>query len=136
MGYLDGSNTCSNPYIASPIFNGQSPRPANLAFHQWVKIDKTLLSCILSTISPTVLATMDYFTHASEYVTITRPEISYAVNTARHAMHHPTESDFTIVKRIIRYLQGTKSAGLFLNQSPMTLHAYSNSDQAFDSTDR
>lgn len=48
------------------------------------------------------------------YITITRPEISYVVNTACQAMHHPTQNGFMALKQILHYLQGTKTTGLLL----------------------
>ncbi len=37
-----------------------------------------------------------------------RPDITYAVQQAAQAMKEPTEEDWIRVKRIMRYLQGTK----------------------------
>ncbi len=42
----------------------------------------------------------------------TRPDISYAVNQAAQAMQSPNEGDWQRVKRIFRYLKGTKSLKL------------------------
>src|SRR6185437_4520694 len=42
--------------------------------------------------------------------TATRPDIAYAVNQAAQSMQNPTEKDLIKVKRIIRYLKGTKRA--------------------------
>ena len=40
------------------------------------------------------------------YLTITRPDISYNVSIVRQFMHAPTKTHLSIVKRILRYLQG------------------------------
>lgn len=71
-----------------------------------------------------------------QYITITRPEIAFAVNSACQAMHHPTNSNFAAVKHIIRYLQGSKHSGLLLQPSPLILRAFSDNDWATDPTDR
>ncbi|CAM8997494.1 unnamed protein product [Rhodiola kirilowii] len=52
-----------------------------------------------------------------QYVTITRPEISYAVNRVCQFMHSPTESHWCAVKRILHYLKGTLSSGLVLQKA-------------------
>jgi hypothetical protein len=39
----------------------------------------------------------------------TRPDIAYAVNQAAQAMKSPTDEDWVKIKRIFRYLQGTKT---------------------------
>ena len=41
------------------------------------------------------------------YLTITRPDISHAINLASQIMTQPTHLHLAAVKRIIRYLQGT-----------------------------
>lgn len=73
---------------------------------------------------------------ALQYVTITRPKITIAVNSTYQAMHKPTISDFTMVKRIICYLKGTSSFGLHLQSSPLTVHVISNSEWATDHIDK
>lgn len=46
-------------------------------------------------------------------------------------MHQPTESDFALLKRTLRYLKGTVKMGLYLtSDSDSTLRAYSDSDWA------
>ena len=44
---------------------------------------------------------------ALQYLTITRPDISFSVNKACQAMHSPTISDWTDVKHLLRYLKHT-----------------------------
>ncbi|CAL8996514.1 unnamed protein product, partial [Prunus brigantina] len=43
---------------------------------------------------------------ALQYLTFTRPDLSYAVNTVCQYMTAPTEIHFNLVKRILRYIQG------------------------------
>ena len=41
------------------------------------------------------------------YLTITRPDITYAVSLVSQFMHAPTEAHLNVVKRILRYLKGS-----------------------------
>ncbi|KAG5057600.1 hypothetical protein JHK82_012582 [Glycine max] len=52
-----------------------------------------------------------------QYLTFTRPDISYAVQHICLHMHAPTNEHMSALKRIIRYLQGTLSHGLHLYKS-------------------
>ena len=54
---------------------------------------------------------------ALQYLTFTRPDISYAVQQICLHMHAPTTEHIGALKRIIRYLQGTLSYGLHLYKS-------------------
>jgi len=65
------------------------------------------------------------------YVTITRPDISFAVHTVSKFMQSPTHFHLSAVHRILRYLLGTSTRGLFFpaGSSP-TLQAYSDADWA------
>ncbi|KAJ1698879.1 hypothetical protein LUZ63_007391 [Rhynchospora breviuscula] len=68
---------------------------------------------------------------ALQYVTITRPDITFPVNKCSQFMHNPTTSHWSAVKRILRYLNGTIHLGLsFKPASSPILHAYSDSDWA------
>ena len=70
-------------------------------------------------------------TGALQYLTITRPEISFAVQQACLYMHDPRVPHYNHVKRILRYLKGTLNHGLHLNNSsPNSLTAYSDADWA------
>lgn len=66
-----------------------------------------------------------------QYLTITRPDIQYAVNYVCQRMHLPTISDFGLLKRILRYIKGTLELGLHLcKDSCLTLSAFCDSDWA------
>jgi hypothetical protein len=61
---------------------------------------------------------------ALQYATITRHDISYAVNKASQFMHSPTDAHWNGVKRILRYLKGTLSHGLHIRaRSSFDLHS-------------
>ena len=64
---------------------------------------------------------------------ISRPDIVYAVNYASRFVEKPLRCQVVIVKRILRYLNGTKHYGLWYGkESNMVLNCYSDSDFAND----
>ena len=71
-----------------------------------------------------------------QYLAFTRPDIAFAVNKLSQFMHKPTDAHWNAAKRILRYLAGTKSHGIFLrSDNPLTLHAFSDADWAGDQND-
>ena len=71
------------------------------------------------------------------YITVTRPDISYAVHVVSQFMAAPRSPHYAVVIRILRYLKGTIFDGLhFSSHSSLTLQAYSDADWAGDPTDR
>ncbi|KAJ9566479.1 hypothetical protein OSB04_002445 [Centaurea solstitialis] len=68
---------------------------------------------------------------ALQYLTITRPDLSYAVNQVSQFLHAPTVDHFQAVKRILRYVKGTILYGLsFRHSSKPSLIGYSDADWA------
>lgn len=68
---------------------------------------------------------------ALQYLTFTRPNITYAVQQLCLFMHDPREPHLVALRRVIRYLQGTKHMGLqLLKQQSMKLTAYTDADWA------
>lgn len=67
---------------------------------------------------------------ALQYLTWTRPNLSFTVNLVCQFMHSPTLSHFQAVKRIMRYLKGSIDIGLRFCKLPtsLSIHAYSNAD--------
>src|SRR3954462_9965006 len=66
---------------------------------------------------------------ALQYLTLTRPDISFPVNKVCKFLHSPTTQHWTAVKRILRYLRGTMSTGLKFTKSTSTLvSAFSDAD--------
>ncbi|KAJ9545524.1 hypothetical protein OSB04_025231 [Centaurea solstitialis] len=66
---------------------------------------------------------------ALQYLTITRPDIAYAVQQICLFMHAPKLPHFNALKRIIRYLKGTHDHGLTLYSSASTqLVTYTDAD--------
>ena len=63
------------------------------------------------------------------YLTVTRPDISYAVHQVSQYLSVPRSTYYAAVLCILRYLKGTLSHGLFyFAQSPLVLHAFSDVD--------
>ncbi|GJY33936.1 ribonuclease H-like domain-containing protein [Tanacetum coccineum] len=68
---------------------------------------------------------------AFQYLTFTRPYISYAMQHVCLYMHDPQESHFSALKQILRYVHGTLDRGLQLySSSTSSLVAYSDADCA------
>ncbi|CAJ2636330.1 unnamed protein product [Trifolium pratense] len=71
------------------------------------------------------------------YLTITRPDIAYAVHVVSQFVVSPTTVHWAAVLRILRYLRGTQFQSLlFPSSSSLELRAYSDADWAGDPTDR
>ncbi|XP_019178996.1 PREDICTED: uncharacterized protein LOC109174195 [Ipomoea nil] len=74
---------------------------------------------------------------ALQYLTITRPDLSFSVNRLCQFMHSPTDDHWGLLKRVLRYVKGTQEYGLRLSLSPSSnLHAYTDSDWAGCPVDR
>lgn len=71
-----------------------------------------------------------------QYLTLTRPELSFAVNLACQHMHAPKQSDFIVVKRILRYIKGSLHQGLQFVPGPLNVTAFTDADWAGDHLDR
>jgi histone deacetylase 1/2 len=66
-----------------------------------------------------------------QYLTITRPDLSYSINRVCQFLHAPRDSHMTAVKRILRYLRHTAQFGLHFRSHPSTvLAAFSDADWA------
>jgi hypothetical protein len=66
---------------------------------------------------------------ALQYLTLTRPDLAFAVNKVCQFLH--------AVKRILRYVRGTSGFGIMITKSPSTLlSAFSDADWAGSIDDR
>lgn len=71
-----------------------------------------------------------------QYLTLTKPEISFVVNVACQHMHAPHQSHFIAVKRILRYVQGSLYQGIFFAPGSLTVTAFSDADWAGNHIDK
>ncbi|KAM1666352.1 hypothetical protein ACFX14_045629 [Malus domestica] len=71
-----------------------------------------------------------------QYLTWTRPDLSFAVNQVCQFMHSPREQHLQAVKRILRFLKGTLTQGLWFKKGSLALTAYSDADWAGCTFDR
>ncbi|XP_020676317.1 uncharacterized protein LOC110095215 [Dendrobium catenatum] len=67
-----------------------------------------------------------------QYLTITRPDISFAVNALSQHLHNPQPLHFSLLKRLLRYLKGTSQFGIPILKSNLTLCTFSDADWATD----
>ncbi|XP_039827184.1 uncharacterized mitochondrial protein AtMg00810-like [Panicum virgatum] len=68
---------------------------------------------------------------ALQYLTFTRPDISYVVQQICLYMHDPIESHLALIKHVLHYIKGTMDYGLrILRSSTHNLVAYSDADWA------
>jgi hypothetical protein len=68
---------------------------------------------------------------ALQYLTLTRPDISFAINRVCKFLHNPTTAHWERVKRILRYVRGTLTNGLrFVKSSSLILSGFSDADWA------
>ena len=71
------------------------------------------------------------------YLTVTRPDISYAIHLVSQFMASPRSTHYAAVLRIIRYIKGSLFYGLHYSAtSSLILRAYSDADWAGDPSDR
>ncbi|MCI01942.1 hypothetical protein A2U01_0022972, partial [Trifolium medium] len=63
------------------------------------------------------------------YLTISRPDITYAVNKLSQFMQHPHTPHLAAVHHVLQYLKGTPGKGLFFpTQSSLRLTAFADAD--------
>jgi hypothetical protein len=66
---------------------------------------------------------------ALQYLTMTRPDIAFAVQQVCLHMHDPRQPHLALLKRILRYIRGTTSHGLLLRSSTdLSVTTYSDAD--------
>jgi len=63
------------------------------------------------------------------YLTITRPELCYAVHVLSQFMHNPKKEHMEAAKRVLRYLKGVPGQGLLQrSNSDLRVYAYCDAD--------
>ena len=67
----------------------------------------------------------------------TRPDLAFSVNYASRFLEQPSEQQWTLVKRIFRYLKGSTDKGIVYKTGEAgVLHVYSDADYASDPATR
>lgn len=84
--------------IATPLIAGESLSSSGSPFHD--------------------LILYRFLVGALQYLTTTRPDLSYVVNPISQFLHSSTEDHFFAVKHILRYVKGTIHYGLFFVHRP------------------
>jgi histone deacetylase 1/2 len=95
-------------------------------------LDGTLLSAEESTRYRSIVGGL-------QYLTMTRPDLAFAVNKVCQFLSAPRCTHWAAVKRILRYVHGTLTYGLHLRRPtspPDILSAFSDADWAGNSDDR
>ncbi|KAK6115540.1 hypothetical protein DH2020_007809 [Rehmannia glutinosa] len=65
------------------------------------------------------------------YLTITRPDLSYSIQTLSQFMSNPTSTHLTAAHRVLRYIKSTPGKGLFYSaNSPLQLIGFCDADWA------
>ena len=62
---------------------------------------------------------------ALQYLTFTRPDLSFSVHQLCQFMQHPTTSHFDAAKRVLHYVRGTLHFRIHIDPGPITLLAFS-----------
>ncbi|CAL8102601.1 unnamed protein product [Prunus armeniaca] len=71
------------------------------------------------------------------YLSLTRPNIAYAISVASKFMHSPSEDHMAVVMRILSYLKSAHGRGLlFKKNGYLDLEGYIDADYAVNITDR
>jgi hypothetical protein len=96
-----------------------------------------LLSKDGTTFSPDDATKYRSLVGALQYVTLTRPDISFAVNKVCQFLHCPTTVHWSAVKRILHFLKHTINSAFLIRPSPSTMvSAFSDADWAGCTDDR
>lgn len=108
--------------IANPISSPMSASDKLSKFNSPSFLDLTLFRSIIGSL---------------QYISLTRPDISFSINKVCQFMHDPKGSYWTVVKRVLRYLKSTINHGIFFsNNSNFSIHAYADADWAGYPNDR
>ena len=107
-------------------------KPSKTPFLSGVKLEEASSSHLInSTLYRKLIGCFLYLTH-------TRPELSYAVSVDSIYMDQPHEIHWRESKRILNFVQGTRTHGIFYKEKfdDLELVGFTDSDWASDNTDK
>lgn len=94
-----------------------------LSLHDGTPLENPLTYC-------SVIGALQYLTH-------TRPDIAFIVNQLSQFLKAPTDNHWQALKRVLRYVSGTRDYGIYIQQSDdLNISAYSDVDWASNLDDR
>ncbi|XP_021729722.1 uncharacterized protein LOC110696676 [Chenopodium quinoa] len=68
-----------------------------------------------------------------QYLSLTRTDVSFAINRLSQYLHKPTDVHWAALKRLLQYLNGTFHHGLIFHRySPIQIHAFCDADWVGD----
>ncbi|CAL8156023.1 unnamed protein product [Prunus armeniaca] len=73
---------------------------------------------------------------ALQYLTWTRPDLSFDVNLVCQHLHQPRTNHLGVVKRILRYLKGSLDMGICFRKGPLVMQPYYDANWAGCPLDR
>ena len=73
---------------------------------------------------------------ALHYLTFTRPDLAFSVHQLCQFMQFPTTTYLEAAKRVLKYVRGTLSHGIYFSLGPLTLTAFTDVDWVGDPFDR
>jgi hypothetical protein len=101
---------------AKPIFSPMASSSSLFTFSSDPMKDRTLYHSTIGSL---------------QYLSLTRPDLGFAINRVCQFMHRHLQPHWQAVKRILRYLKHTLSHGLLISRtSSLKLQAYSDVDWA------
>ena len=120
---------------SSSLLRRRCIRPAHfaskLAISEPNSVDCLLCSWFLSYFVFWTCSIPHSLAGALQYLTFTRPDLTYAVQQVCLYMHDPRESHLGALKRLLRYVRGTVDLGLVLHcSSSAELVVYTDADWA------
>ena len=112
-------------------FNMTSFKPSKTPFLSRVKLEEACSSPMVNnTLYRQLIGCLLYLTH-------TRPKLSYVVSVASRYMDQPHEIHWRAAKRILNFVQGTRTHGiLYKAKSDLELVGFTDSDWEGDNKDR
>uniref|UniRef100_A0A3Q7IX00 Reverse transcriptase Ty1/copia-type domain-containing protein n=1 Tax=Solanum lycopersicum TaxID=4081 RepID=A0A3Q7IX00_SOLLC len=112
--------------------SGAKPAHSPLELHE--KLTSTDLDCLIDTKDDPLLTDISFYQRLIGrllYLTHTRPDISFAVQTLSQFMHSPKLSHMVSATRVVRYLKKSPGLGIFLSSDcDSTLTAFCDANWA------